>query len=106
MRGRKSQANVKDAVIGFSWKVSSSAAAQKNLAERAIEQANAEFSNLLKPPDLLPQSASVVLSGVENIKSAAEIWGPLLKNVNTVLQVVDKIAEVRQSPNLLAHLIR
>ena len=96
MQGVKGQARMKDAVIGFSWKVSLSAVAQKNIAKRAVDQANAESSNLLQVSDPLQNSASVVPEVAESVKSAAEIWGPLLKNVDAIMQIVDKMAEVRR----------
>ena len=99
VQGKKGRARVKGAVIEFSWKVSSSAVAQRNITERAVEQANTALFDLLQAPDAGQQSVPAiggVLSVVDNVKSTAEIWEPLLKNVNAIVEIVDKMTEVRR----------
>ena len=93
------QAKLKEAVIEFSWNVLSYSAAQNLIAERAVGQANSDFSDLRQAPNPLQQSAlaiSSVYDVADDIMSTAEVWAPFIKNLCTIMNVVDSMTEVRR----------
>lgn len=86
------------AVIEFSYKFSSSVAA----LEETMEQASTGIDALRLAPDSVQQAATAIESLPEVVDSFKPSLDILLKNVGTLVQFVDGMAQVSQKPRILS----
>ena len=94
--GSKNQVKT-NAVIEFSYKVSSSIA----VLESNMEQASHGAAALQLVPDSVQQAATVVGSLPAVVDTFKPMLDDLLKNVGTIVKVVDGMAQVGRKPQML-----